>query len=358
MSIVSGIDLDAIYSGDKTAIGDAIRLLLQRSKQGVLPVLTDRIIVPTSENSGLMIETELGTILQRSGHPYYTSLGIPFGYANEQAIDFWLQQRLLLGEMIDIGDSWAPSDPFGNGAGGHDSNIGVNRILYRAAPTSNRDIRTIYKPFPNSISGSPNGQCIVIWNDSDYVITFFDRFAIGGTGGSGHTAIINGPIEIGPLGAAILVYDEDYDWPGGSGFGGWRVVGASKEGPWHSYTPSWTAASVNPTLGNGSLTAKYSLTGTTVKFSIRLNIGSTTTLGTGVWSFTLPYTSVAVGATALGAAHLFDSGTANYVGTTIHQTTTTASVVSDGAGNTISATVPFAWVNGDYVTFEGTYEIA
>ena len=59
-------------------------------------------------------------------------------------------------------------------------------------------------------------------------------------------------------------------------------------GTWQSYTVSWTAATTNPSIGNGTLSGRYTQIGKTVIGSISLTMGSTTTYGTGAWSFSLP----------------------------------------------------------------------
>lgn len=66
---------------------------------------------------------------------------------------------------------------------------------------------------------------------------------------------------------------------------------ASAIGAWTTYTPTWTAASSNPSLGNGTLLGRYSQIGKTVAFRIFLSIGSTTTQGSGTWRFALPFAS-------------------------------------------------------------------
>lgn len=58
---------------------------------------------------------------------------------------------------------------------------------------------------------------------------------------------------------------------------------------WISYTPTWSAQSTAPSLGNGSLIGRYMKIGRTVYVFIRLTVGSTTTFGTGSWSFSLPF---------------------------------------------------------------------
>ena len=56
---------------------------------------------------------------------------------------------------------------------------------------------------------------------------------------------------------------------------------------WTAYTPTWTA-SVDPTLGNGTLVGRYSRRGNLVVAALRLTWGSTTDAGTGAWYFSLP----------------------------------------------------------------------
>nr|BFE85838.1 hypothetical protein GCM10020093_084390 [Planobispora longispora] len=59
---------------------------------------------------------------------------------------------------------------------------------------------------------------------------------------------------------------------------------------WTSYAITWTGATTNPTIGNGSLDGAYQRAGDgkTVAVRLRLVIGSTTTLGSGLWGFSLP----------------------------------------------------------------------
>ncbi len=357
MSVVTGVDLDAIYGGDNTATGDAIRLLLQRSRQGVQPILTDRIIVPTYENSGLLIETELGQGLTRIGYPYYTSTGTPFGSANEQLVDLWIKERLLLGSMIDVADTWASSEAFGNVSDGSDPDIGVDKVLYRAAPSADRDIRQIYKPVANATTGSPNGQFVVVWNDSDYVITFWDRLGSGGTGGAGQSFIINGPIEIGPQGAAILVYDEDYDWPGGSGFGGWRVVGTSLSAPVRSWTPVLSSTGTPPS-GYSSI-GDYRHSNGWVEGNGSVTLSGGWSVGTGVYTFSLPVTAItpANSVNVIGSALILDASTSEYWHGTVKLIgSSLATIVPDDSRAQVGPGVPITYASSDQIGFSFSYK--
>lgn len=58
--------------------------------------------------------------------------------------------------------------------------------------------------------------------------------------------------------------------------------------PWDAYTPSWTAATTNPSVGNGSLVGAVRQMGSLVHFRLLLTAGSSTTFGSGAWKMTLP----------------------------------------------------------------------
>ncbi|WP_052682194.1 hypothetical protein [Saccharothrix sp. ST-888] len=59
-------------------------------------------------------------------------------------------------------------------------------------------------------------------------------------------------------------------------------------GTWTGYTTTWAGATTNPNIGNGTLVSRYSQVGKTVNVLIKIISGSTTTWGSGTWSWTLP----------------------------------------------------------------------
>lgn len=76
-----------------------------------------------------------------------------------------------------------------------------------------------------------------------------------------------------------------------------NVQGAATLGPavgvWQTYTPTWTGAISNPTVGNGTLVGSYVKSGNTCIFTIALTYGSTSLGGEGALSFSLPFTPAA-----------------------------------------------------------------
>jgi hypothetical protein len=128
-------------------------------------------------------------------------------------------------------------------------------------------------------------------------------------------------------------------------------------GAWTAYTPTWTAATTNPVLGNGTLTGFYQRVGKTVHFWIKLSVGSTTTFGTGAYAFSLP--PVANIDEQACAAVLRDSSVpTNYGMVGWVQSSTSILNVSTSAGGLFSATVPVTLANSDRFSMSGTYEAA
>jgi hypothetical protein len=133
------------------------------------------------------------------------------------------------------------------------------------------------------------------------------------------------------------------------------IVVDPREAVQTNYTPTWTA-SVNPTLGDGSLSGVYVKTGKRVDVQFQLSIGSTTTLGTGVWYFSLPFVP-STGISWIGSGLCLISGTAFYVLAAQSMTDSSGRMIltADGAGNQVSPTSPGAWPSGSYLTVSLSY---
>jgi hypothetical protein len=135
------------------------------------------------------------------------------------------------------------------------------------------------------------------------------------------------------------------------------------EGAWTAYTPSWTAASSNPSIGDGTLEGWYKVVGKTCFVRGNIAMGSTTTFGSGEWYVSMPFTASHADA-ILMTANLLDNGTAwynatvngarsgfNYIAPLQFQT-------SSGTANDVNATQPFTWANSDRFLWNGSFEIA
>lgn len=132
-------------------------------------------------------------------------------------------------------------------------------------------------------------------------------------------------------------------------------------GAWQSWTPTWT----NLTVGNGTVTARYTHIGKLYHFNLVFTLGSSSSVGTFA-SFSLPATAVTSAAQA-GIVHFIvnDVGIANYdssseiasgatsVGTVISLTNGTWSNT-----NGVTSTTPMTWASGDSIRAHGWYEAA
>lgn len=128
---------------------------------------------------------------------------------------------------------------------------------------------------------------------------------------------------------------------------------------WTAFTPTWTAPTTNPSLGNGTLAGSYSQVGKTVIGAIRLAFGTSTTSGTGAWTFTPPV--LARGAHSLGAvgqAVITDSSAGTRYVRTIYQASSDAFRLIDDAGAYVGAGTPITFANGDRIHLNFTYEAA
>lgn len=125
-----------------------------------------------------------------------------------------------------------------------------------------------------------------------------------------------------------------------------------------SYNPTWTAATANPSLGNGSLNGSYTRVGRMVTLSFRLIVGSTTTFGTGVWRFSIPF--AAHTRSYIGQAYVLDSGTTLLTGILrINEggSEQYCQLLTHNSANFASATVPITFATGDEVWGTITYDV-
>jgi hypothetical protein len=134
-----------------------------------------------------------------------------------------------------------------------------------------------------------------------------DSTAIGATGPTGST----GPT--GATGAASTVTG-----PTGS-TGPTGATGSFAIQPWTTYTPTLTASTTNPVIGNGSITGRYMNTGATIFGEIRIIAGTTGfNRGSGVYKVSLPTPGVIENYQPVGQVVMRDEGPGiTYFGTAI-----------------------------------------
>ncbi len=147
----------------------------------------------------------------------------------------------------------------------------------------------------------------------------------------------------------------------------WTGSAWTAQGDWSAYTPSWGSNGTAPVINNGSLTGRWTRIGRTIHVLISWLAGSTTTYGSGEWTFSLPTASAGIGSNAkfwTGTALGINPGAAYWPG--ISQIESGASVVrmlspTSAAGTTSSRwtpTVPQTWATNHQINVSIAYEAA
>lgn len=139
-------------------------------------------------------------------------------------------------------------------------------------------------------------------------------------------------------------------------------IGAAQE----TWTPTWTAVTTNPAIGNGSLTGRYFQIQKLVIAEMTLTTGSTTTYGSGRWRFTFPIPAASgtigtYGFRSLGYGRIYDTSTGNtYVAlpTFFASETSRFSILVTGVVSQVDLNVPMTWAAGDEMTIQIIYEAA
>jgi len=138
-------------------------------------------------------------------------------------------------------------------------------------------------------------------------------------------------------------------------------VKVSALGVWTAYTPTWSAPTTNPSIGNGTLAGRYTQIGKSVIYSIALVMGSTTTYGSGNWWFSLPKLVANSSVRYIGQWRAYDASTgASYSGVTSLSSGDSGIVIfsRDQGSSTLSKVVPFTWASGDELFVTIVYETA
>ena len=121
----------------------------------------------------------------------------------------------------------------------------------------------------------------------------------------------------------------------------------------NTYTPTWAGSGSNPAIGDGTLVGRYARAGNEVTVTITMTAGSTTTFGSGDWTFSLPYPAAAQ---AAGSCYILDAGTGYFDGTALVGTNSSSvAIYRNGTATLVGAAVPMAWAQNDAITVTLTY---
>lgn len=124
-----------------------------------------------------------------------------------------------------------------------------------------------------------------------------------------------------------------------------------------SFVTAWTAATTNPSIGNGSSTGGYYLLGPLCFFWIVITSGSTTSYGSGAYSFTLPVASTQQ-TNVYGEVHLSGGNPYPLIADLQASNSFSPKAWPTAAGNptvSMTPTVPATLASGATIRFNGVY---
>lgn len=135
---------------------------------------------------------------------------------------------------------------------------------------------------------------------------------------------------------------------------------ATNAGVWADYTPTWASSGTQPVKGNGTLAARWAKVGKLVHVRLRLVIGTTTTLGTGDWTFSLPLASKTnADLETFGQCVTLDAGTAyKHDVVSVGSGASVMKMIGIASGGFYNNATPQAWTSTDFMNVSLTYEAA
>lgn len=118
---------------------------------------------------------------------------------------------------------------------------------------------------------------------------------------------------------------------------------------------TWTGTGSNPSLGNGTLAGHHIILGRLVFGLIKLSIGSTTTLGSGIWEWSIPVAydaawSFGDNTPFIGKVRANNSGSETHGFVGVSNNTSRLRLYDDSSVAAYGPAAPFAWGNGDFLT--------
>lgn len=153
-------------------------------------------------------------------------------------------------------------------------------------------------------------------------------------------------------------------WYDGVSWGPWMSGGSALGGVWQDYTPALSGV----TLGNGSMVARYTQVGKTVRFHVNITFGSTTSVtgtidvgvppvtASSVTGFVYPMGTAIARAGGSTGSNVYKGFVTNTgTGVITHARVVAANGTNAGAWN---AATPFAWGNGALYSIMAVYEAA
>jgi hypothetical protein len=165
-----------------------------------------------------------------------------------------------------------------------------------------------------------------------------------------------------------VIYETDTDatkvWNGSAWVGATNAASLNGVGEWTDYTPTWTATTTNPTIGNGTIVGRYTQINKLVVVQFNIVFGSTTNKGSGQYKISIPVTAATTLSpyAVVGSGYLLDASAASVWTTAIivpNSGTTTVGIKITGTSyGDVSDTNPFTFTNGDEINGILSYKAA
>lgn len=136
-------------------------------------------------------------------------------------------------------------------------------------------------------------------------------------------------------------------------------------GVYKTFAAAWTASTTNPTIGNGTLVARYNLLGQMCHYIGSITAGSTTNGGTGTHAISLPFAAASNGIKHQGAFSYDTVGSSNFNGNSIitaiggsTMNFSLNSITSSLTGSLVTNSSPVAFSANTIINWDITYEVA
>jgi hypothetical protein len=124
-----------------------------------------------------------------------------------------------------------------------------------------------------------------------------------------------------------------------------------------AYTPTWSSYGTAPAIGNGQLAGYWQRYGNLCHVRFFFQAGSTTTYGTNIYQWSLPFTA-STGGGIPGAYYLEDFAVAGYRGLVALIDANNFCLQVGTSNSAVTGTNIFTWGTNDLIRAEFTYEVA
>lgn len=137
----------------------------------------------------------------------------------------------------------------------------------------------------------------------------------------------------------------------------WRLI-QHIQGAFIAYTPVWHNFGGDPTIGNGTIIGEYLIRGSNIVVFAEVDMGSTTTFGTGSFFYVTIPAAPASPIRGLGPATVYDNdGAGTQAATAVYTNAGSTGLIPATSAGSATPTVPFTWAVSDFFAMWAEYQI-